>query len=151
MNWKMRSKLYHMMTPEPGDDLRKEIIIEEWDRETIIKRAIDYATVQTKELYYPAKSYAIATIYATLLSKYFDGFITEYLSDPELLAGNDPYFKTYKEEPIIYDWLMIHYTPILRNPEYFELSENCNLTIDYFHKEFLLAEDTKIWLPADER
>ena len=46
MNWKMRSKIYHMMTPEPGDNLEKETIIEEWDKKSIIKRAIEYPTFQ---------------------------------------------------------------------------------------------------------
>jgi hypothetical protein len=139
-----------MMTPEPGDDLKNETIIEEWDTTTIIERALEYPFKQTKELYYPAKSYAIATTYAILLSKYFDGNISDYLSDPELLAGNDPYFKTYDEASLIYDNLIVRFLPMLRSSDgFWDHSENYKRTLDYFHKEFLLAEDTKQWLPAN--
>ena len=150
MNWKMRSKIYHMMTPEPGDDLRKETIIEEWDPEIIAERAKLYWKKQTKELYYPAKSYAIAVTYAFLLQENFGGFVQDYLKDPDLLGGNDPYFKPFCDENYrIYNEIIPTYFMALKDTE--KHSENFKKTLDYFYKEFLLAEDTKQWLPSDER
>lgn len=150
MNWKMRSKIYHMMTPEPGDDLRQEIIVEEWDKNIITNRALDYWRIQTKELYYPAKSYAIATTYAILLAFVFGGDHKDYLKDSDLLAGNDPYFEPLSEDnKEIYEALVASYSYALKNK--LQWSENYKKTIDYFYKEFLLAEDTKQWLSSEER
>jgi hypothetical protein len=150
MNWKLRSKLYHLMTPEPGDNLNKEIIVEEWDDELIIIKAKKYWEKQTKELYYPAKSYAIAVTYAFLLQQNFGGWVLDYLKDPELLGGNDPYFKPFSEENYkIYNEIIPTYFMALKSTD--RQSENFKKTLDYFYKEFLLAEDTKQWLPINER
>ena len=151
MNWKLRSKIYHMMTPDTGDDLRNEEIVEEWDPEIISARAEFYWKKQTKELYYPGKSYAIATTYAILLSENFGGEILDYLKDEDLLAKNDPYFKPYSEDNYrIYNSIIPTYFHILKSkPE--DYSENFKRSLDYFYKEFLLAEDTKIYLPPNER
>lgn len=152
MNWKMRSKIYHMMTPDPGDDLGKETIIEEWDHGIIHNRAREYCRKQTTELYYPAKSYAIATVYAILLEKHFGGNAKDYLKDPELLAGNDPYFEPLSDDNWhLYSDLWLWYDEVLNDWPESLYCENFKKTLDYFYKEFLLAEDTKIYLPPEER
>ena len=140
-----------MMIPEPGDNLEKETIIEEWDNKSIIKRAIEYPTFQTKELYYPAKSYAIATLYAILLTENFGGEPLDYLKDPELLAGNDPYFKPYdSSNEDIYSIIWSHIFLALEDGSE-KTSENFNKSVQYFYEEFLLAENTRVYLPPDER
>lgn len=148
VDWKVRSKIYHMMTPEPGDDLAKEEIIEEFDPEVIAVRAQRYWRTQTKELYYPAKSYAVAVTYALMLSEIFGGNIISYLKDPELLAGNDPYFEPYNDNNYrIYHEVIPDYVFAMKHPELH--SDNFKRTLDYFNKEFLLAEDTRAYLPND--
>ena len=67
--WKVRHKLFHMLYQgeDLGDDLSKETIIFEEEDKKIIQRALEYPVKQTKELYYPGKSYAVAIIFAKLL------------------------------------------------------------------------------------
>jgi hypothetical protein len=114
VDWKIRSKIFHLMTPDTGDDLKEEIIIEEWEKQEIEKRACEYAHKNTKELFYPGKAYAIATTFAILLSNTFGGEPISYLKDPELLAGNDPYFKPFDESNRdIYYNLLIYYKEVL--------------------------------------
>jgi len=146
MDWKTRQKIYHLMTAydDRGDSLLEQKIIEEFDHETIIERALSYPIIQSSTLFYPGKSYAVAVVYAILLSKYFGGDIISYLSDSELLFNNDPYFKPYQLAPNIYDKILLSF------PQNFE--ENMNdytldfqKTVDYFMKEFLLHEETQIY------
>lgn len=145
-NWKLRSQIYHAMFPYPGDDLSKEVIIEEKDK--IVERALEYPTTQTTELYYPGKSYAVAIAFALLLVKNFGGSFLEYLDDAELLAGNDPYFVTYMQDKETYDEIFKTYPfELVLFPE--DASANYQKTIQYFYKEMLLAEDTKQYAPAD--
>jgi hypothetical protein len=148
VEWKIRSKIYHAMTPDTGDSLANEIVIEEWDQETIINRAREYWQNQTKELYYPAKSYAIAVTYAILLGLFFGGDCIAYLKDSDLLANNDPYFEPYSEKnKIIYEELIETYSHALKKQAYW--SENYKKTIDYFYKEFLIHEETRHYLPSE--
>ena len=137
-----------MMTPDPGDSLEKETIIEEWDPKVIIKRAKDYYKKQTKELYYPAKSYAIAVTYAFLLQKHFGGWVQDYLKDPELLGGNDPYFVPFSKENFnIYNPIILTYFEALKDTD--KHCENFKKTLDYFYKEFLLHDETRHLLPPE--
>lgn len=147
VNWKLRSKIYHMNTPDPGDSLEQEEIIEEWNEKDIIQKAKEYHEVQTKELYYPAKSYAVAVTYAILLKKYFGGTIYEYLKDEELLAGNDPYFVPYDQSKELYDAIIPEYENLFKENA-FSCTENYNLTVEYFHKEFLLHNETRHLIAA---
>jgi hypothetical protein len=157
MDWKVRSKIYHMMTPDPGDDLSKETIIFEdmtkkYVHNDIVREGLFYAYKNRKELYYPSKSYVVATIYAILLAKYFyhgnRKKTFELMKDPDLLAGNDPYFAPLNEEnKDIYQAFHNSFFESLNQNKLDEFSDNFKRTIDYFYKEFLLAEDTKIYLP----
>lgn len=151
--WQVRQKIYHQVLKDTdmGDDLSKETIIIENEPEMIIKRALEYPHIQTKELYYPGKSYAIAILFATLLSTYFGKDIYHYLKNPNLLYENDPYFQTYDNCQHIYDGILSNIDlkllvdSIEKNPEVF--SENYQKSIDYFYKEFLLHDDTKYLAP----
>jgi hypothetical protein len=133
-----------MTSPDQiGDDLQNEIIIEEWDESMIVQRALEYPVKQTKELYYPAKSYAIGLIYSLLLVKHFGGELLTYLDDPLLLFGNDPYFKPYRQNKSVYDELIEKFPPeAIHRPRQF--AENFQKTVDYFYKEFLLEQGDEI-------
>lgn len=148
-DWKLRQDLFHKLhsSDEIGDDLKKEIIIEQWDKDQIIAKAIDYLHHDTKELYYPAKSYIIALTYALLLEKEFSEPLLEGLSDEMLLFDNDPYFKPYPQAKEIYDELISLYPrEALEKPELY--SKNFQRTHEYFYLEFLLHEKTAIYAPS---
>ena len=147
--WHMRHKIFHQVFKDTdmGDDLSKETIIEEFDKDSIIKRALEYPTVQTKELFYPGKSYAVAITFAKLLSKNFDVKFYEALDDSLLLYGNDPYFVRYSEDKETYDKILENFpTTLFKTLD--KCSDNYKKTIDYFYKEFLLHEDTRMYAPT---
>lgn len=147
--WKLRQHIFHQFHQGQtlGDELEKEIIVEEWEPATVIKRALDYPKIQTKELYYPGKSYAVAVTFALLLKKHFGTDLYEALNDDKLLYGNDPYYRPYFESPEIYDAIISNF-PV----EAIELPKGCSdnfkKTCEYFEREFLLHDDTAALLPS---
>lgn len=147
--WKVRSKIYHAMVTEYDDDLSKEIVVENYDEDEIIRRALQYPIAQTVELYYPAKSYAVAIIFAYLLEQEFDEDFYESLQDANLLFENDPYFKPYEDYHIeIYNRIIDDFPFYLfKDPTLG--SKNFQLTVEYFYKEMLLHADTKQYLSSN--
>lgn len=147
--WKVRQEMYHRLTTgqERGDDLAKEKIEENFSPLEVVKKAIEYYHKDSEVLYYPAKSYAIAILYAKLLEREFGEDLYVALSDPDLLFQNDPYFKTYPESSKIYDEVLESFPEdILLTPEKF--SRNAHKSFQYFYKEFLLeGEVAKNVLP----
>ena len=143
--WKVRHKLFHMLYQgeDLGDDLSKETIIFEEEDKKIIQRALEYPVKQTKELYYPGKSYAVAIIFAKLLELHFNENFYEVLDDESLLYENDPYFKKYSDKKEVYDNIIKDFPFELLQEKKWSGSRNAELTIEYFLKEFLLHEDTK--------
>lgn len=95
-----------------------------------------YFTENVEHLIFPAKSYAVALIYAKLIEIHFKTPFFESLSDPDLFCGNDKYFKTYNEIPEIYDDFLRR-IPLDRSnyilPKHFQ---QVATTIGYFYKEF---------------
>lgn len=147
--WQIRHKIFHQVLShlDMGDDLSKETIIEEHDQQSIIKRATEYPRIQTKELYYPGKSYAVAIIFAKLLEIHFGEDFFESLSHEQLLYENDPYFCTYPEDKETYDQIINNFPfEFITKPSLG--SKNFQKTCEYFMKEFLLHDETKIYLPS---
>jgi hypothetical protein len=148
-DWHVRHKIFHQIFKDKdmGDDLSNYKIIEEWEKESIVKRAVQYPTIQQEELYYPGKSYSVAITFAKLLEKNFGEDFYESLDDELLLFGNDPYHKRYSEEKEVYDEILKDFP--------FEALENDNLssedykkTMHYFYLEFLLDDETKMFAPS---
>ena len=140
--WKLRSKIYHTLFTKYDDDLSKEVIVHQYDKQEIIDKAILYPTVQTKELYYPAKSYAVAITWALLLEKEFGEDIYESLNDKDLLYENDPYFVTYDNDSETYDSIIEKFPMEV----VYDITSGCKNFINtknYFYKEMLLHETTK--------
>lgn len=148
MSWKVRSKLYHKLFTEHSDDLRKETIVEEYDKDSIVKRAVEYPVVQTATLYYPGKSYAVAIIFAYLLEKEFGEDFYKVLDDPDLLHGNDPYHVRYSEDKVTYDKIIEKF-PFYVFDKQSKGSINFWKTYDYFYIEMLLDETTKMFAPPE--
>lgn len=127
--WKLRQQIFHKT--HPIDDYIEQIehVV---DYENIVDKAVQYFTDPNCELSFPAKSYAVAIIYAFLLTKHFKEDFYEALNDPALLYHNDKYFLPYYMVPEIYDKI------ISLIPKHITTSKNPNVnaTINYFKQEF---------------
>lgn len=101
--------MYHRLNGDFKDDLSNFDI--KYNEDTIIEDCITYMTAPSEETgwMYPAKSYLVAMAYASWLVEDFNEDYYEMLNDPGLLYGNDPYFKTYNEDPNTYDKLIEMY------------------------------------------
>lgn len=103
--WKMFQRLYNQMVIEHSDDKSnfQEVVEKE-----VVNNAINFFHVQDPIAIYPAKSYAVAVIYALLLEEYYGEDVYESLNDPDLLNRQDEYFVLYKEDPESYDAIIKH-------------------------------------------
>lgn len=101
--YKQYQRLYNEMVTEHPDAF-ENMIVEE--REEIVENALHYFKEATFPLYYPAKSYSVAVIYATKLNEIYGIDKIEILKDPDLFLGQDPYFVPYDEDPESYDEIM---------------------------------------------
>lgn len=133
MSWRKRQKQYH--DTNNVDDYDKEYVLIDDPISTLLY-AREYFKTDIPVLIYPAKSYAVAYIYAYLIKHLFqvEETIQDLLSDPLLLYGNDPFFRPYSEETrYIYDHLIecVTLDDILRTSQ-------AQQTVQYFLKEMLL-------------
>jgi hypothetical protein len=97
--WKVNQEIYHRLNQSHDDDLSlHDVEISE----DIVGNAIKYFTTNELGWVYPAKSYVVAICYARWLSEKYGGTYFDYLEDPDLLYGNDPYFVTYSTDPETY-------------------------------------------------
>lgn len=69
--------------------------------------AIQEQFYDLENIFIPAKSYCVALVYASELTKDFGGNITDYLLDPELLL-NDIHYEPYNVRPDVYDYFLIN-------------------------------------------
>lgn len=100
--WKIKQDIYHRLNKDHKDDLNNvEIVISD----NIKIDALKHFFEKVDEWIYPAKSYVVAYCYAYWISVDFNEDFWQLLNDPDLLYGNDPYFKTYDEDPETYDFL----------------------------------------------
>jgi hypothetical protein len=100
--WKIKQEIYHRLNQEHTDDLNKVDIV---TSKNIKEDALRHFFEHVDEWIYPAKSYFVAYCYAYWISQDYSEDFWELLKDPDLLYGNDPYFKTYNEDPEVYDYL----------------------------------------------
>lgn len=100
----------------------------------IIRHIRRYFTEPVSHLVYPAKSYAVALVYSALLEEYFGVDRLEALKDPDLLYGNDRFFRPYTDTTKhIYDAVLDEFPPF--NAELPQV----RTTIDSFKREFYLT------------
>ncbi|RLA63445.1 MAG: hypothetical protein DRQ88_12415 [Epsilonproteobacteria bacterium] len=137
--WKTRQELYHRMFTDHSDVFTQFEIELNYDKDTIIKRALEYPTVQSELLYYPAKSYAVGIIFAHKISEKFNEDFYETLNDPDLLYKNDPYFVPYQSDKSTYDRIISEF-PLSSLDQL--STPNLVKTLEYFEKEFLFHKKT---------
>ncbi|MBL7557231.1 MAG: hypothetical protein JNM24_15500 [Bdellovibrionaceae bacterium] len=119
------------------DNLNSLTYILAEDPKDIIQHAVDYFQKPCSELIYPAKSYAVAIIYAHLLEKNFDDEFSSSLDDVDLFCGNDKFFVPYSSDKKTYDTILerIGYSnAFVLNTELPQISK----TVRYFQSEFQL-------------
>jgi len=131
--WKMRQEHFYRNVNEFTDDIRKfDVTI----NDDIVSNAVRYFNDDTIGWVYPAKSYVVAICYARWLHEFFGSDIYEYLDDPDLLFGNDPYFVPYSQDKKTYDNIIEHISLLP-----FKFDETKGVVPDvlqYFMEEFLL-------------
>jgi hypothetical protein len=124
---KQYQQLYQQLVTEHTDDFSKmEYVV----APEIVQNALYYFKGQNFPLIYPAKSYAVAVIYAYLLFKEYGIPIRDSLSDKDLFLGQDEYFVPYHEDVASYEailkelnythnWITLGWAP--KTAEYFRL------------------------------
>lgn len=103
--WKIKQEVYHRLNKEDSDNLN---LVDIQITTNIKEDALRHFFEKIDEWIYPSKSYVVAFCYAYWISIDYDEDFWELLRDPNLLYGNDPYFKTYDEDPETYDFLFDH-------------------------------------------
>ena len=129
--WKVRQEIYHRLNTKHDDDLNTKSIEVKKD---IVTNAVRYFKEANIGWIYPAKSYMVGICYARWLSESFGGRPLEYLNDPELLYGNDPYFIPYENS-------IENYIRILDEVGGWEFDITSGMVPDvrrYFEEEFMI-------------
>lgn len=113
-----------------------DYIIEDLEAEDLVSKVYAYFCVESSQLSFPAKSYAVAIIYAVLIQEYFGTEIKESLNDDDLFWGTDKYFVPYSNGQEIYDRVLsMLETNNLLDFEKSELKQ-VQKTVEYFRHEF---------------
>lgn len=95
------------------------------------------------DLEYPTKSYVVALVYATLLHRHFGENVIEALDDPDLLFGNDRWFRPYSQSKDVYDQALTELKPILdliSEGTVERIPSQIQATARYFDEEFLIGK-----------
>ena len=121
------------------EDLIEEKYVFVDSEDELPKYIINYFFSDFNFLYYPAKSYSVAIIYAYLIHKLFDEEFYTTLNDKNLFCGNDKFFIPYEDDKKIYDF-------VIQEIGLFDKSFCLNLnieqvfkTVKFFEKEFGVA------------
>ena len=132
-DWKVRQEIYHRLHTEHTDDLNtKDVEISK----NVLVDAVRYFNERDIGWIYPSKSYMVGICYSRWLAKHFGGRPLEYLNDPDLLFGNDPYFVTYSQDPMTY-------IKVLEAIGGWEFDESKGMVPDvygYFLEEFMIND-----------
>jgi len=103
--WKINQEIYHRLNKDHGDSIDDKEVLILSDPKEILDYAIKYFT-EDPGWVYPSKSYVVAICYATWIARDFMEDFYDVLNDPELLYGNDPYFKPYSESKDVYNGIL---------------------------------------------
>ena len=98
-------RLYKELVQDNPDDFDKMEFVEE---EELVQNALKYFDSATFPLIYPAKSYAVAIIYAYKIKEVYGVPILTTLDDPDLFLGQDPYFVPYSSDKDTYTTIIAH-------------------------------------------
>ncbi len=127
--WKKFQLIYNSVITEHTDSLSRIKVIE--DYVDIVDNAVRYVMSKEDVAIYPAKSYIVAIIYATMLNKIYGVDFYDALDDGDLFLGQDRYFVPYSSDTIHYDLILKRLESI---PGWID-SGWCPQTVRYFHAE----------------
>lgn len=107
LDWKVNQKIFEAIGVKtdilgvhiPADKIKPS--------EGNLIESIQQQFYDLENIFLPAKSYCVALVYATELTKDYGGSMTDYLNDAELLL-NDIYFKPYLLDKLVYDHFLTH-------------------------------------------
>lgn len=137
LTWKERQHLYHQnVSAVDVHNIEEQICLDMTD-EDLCAWSTQYFKQDFNCCVYPAKSFSVAYIYATLIHEVFEPQtpLVEILRDPYLLYGNDPFFEPYNNQTsFVYDHLIRE----VGNDIYG--TNQSNATIEFFRKEMLLSD-----------
>lgn len=103
--YKQYQQIYHEVVTDHADDFSKmEFIVEE----ELVQNALKYFDKAEFPLIYPAKSYAVAIIYAYKLKEVYGVPVLTTLDDPDLFLGHDSYFVPYSADKETYTDIIAH-------------------------------------------
>jgi hypothetical protein len=101
--WKDYQRIYNQLVVDHEDALTNFTIKED---DEIVNNALNYFKEQSDVAVYPAKSYAVAIVYATFISEYYGVDLRSVLDDPDLFLGTDSYFVRYSADPDTYEAIL---------------------------------------------
>lgn len=133
---KLRQQIYHQSSIVT--DLNIPIPYIKMDDTTLAFHVVDYFYNPSHELCYPAKSYAVAIIYAHLIDRYWRLPMKMGLMDPGLLFFNDKHFVPYHLATDIYDTIF-QFLDIEEGIKY--NFPQVRATVEYFNAEFFINEN----------
>ncbi|MAZ47378.1 MAG: hypothetical protein CME65_02375 [Halobacteriovoraceae bacterium] len=140
-DYKLHQILYHRLNKI--EDLIDHIPyqVQSLSGSNLEEKIYNYFTDDHWSIVYPAKSYAVAIIYAKLIEKYFSEDFYSLLSDPELFLGTDKYFVTYQDDCETYDNVLAR----LKKEKLMDFEANkksqVKASVNYFYSEFNLSLD----------
>lgn len=104
--WKEWQKLYNSLITQHSDAayLHKRVIDRSADK--FVENALFYIRERADFGIYPAKSYVVGIIFATMINKLYGDDFYETLNDPDLLYGQDDFFVPYSKDPEMYDKIL---------------------------------------------
>lgn len=133
-DYKILQEMYHSL--HKVDDFINQQNICFIERDDLVNRIIAYFTQEVLTLEYPAKSYAVAIIYAKLLEHYFNEDFYKTLNDPDLLYNNDKFFVPYDHDSHLYDHILSRISL-----DFDRSLSQIDTTIQYFEQEFFIGQE----------
>ncbi|MBX3040727.1 MAG: hypothetical protein KF789_08495 [Bdellovibrionaceae bacterium] len=100
-----RNTFYALNGHKDFADHHSNFVIE-LEEATLVADAVSYLMEGACHTRFPGAARAVAIATAQFLTENFGEDFYENLSDPELMQGNDPYFKTYQEDQKTYDAIL---------------------------------------------
>ena len=144
-NYEYRRTVFYQLNGHldfPDNHKNFDIVI---DNDMIVEDAVSYLRMGQNHTKFPGAARAVALATADFLNREFGVDFYSALNDKNLMHGNDPYFKTYDEDKLIYD-AILEWCP----RKYFNwTSERMTITKNLLIQEYMLDVDGLKVLPRD--
>lgn len=103
LEYKNYQELYARLVQNHTDEIADQASIV---HQEIVENAKNYFLHKDPVAIYPAKAYATACIYATLLAEHYGGSVYDYLNDDQLFPNSHQYFVPYRLAKQNYDAIL---------------------------------------------